>query len=419
MRLFNTLTNRLETFTPGGQPVTMYVCGITPYDTTHLGHAFTYVAADILIRYLEATGNRVRYVQNVTDIDDDILRKAGETGEEWRQLGNHWTTHYIEDMQSLNVRPPDEFPRATDVIPDIIKSVQNLLDQGVAYHAGGSVYYDVNAWDDYGKLSKLKPEQMLPVANQRGNKPDDPNKKDPLDFVLWQAQAPGEPAWDSPWGRGRPGWHIECSTMSTCLLAETLDLHLGGADLIFPHHESEIAQVEPANGNMPFVRYWMHIAMVYHEREKMSKSLGNLVMVRDLLETYTADTLRLYLASHHYRDAWSYNQDELEQISQLSDELVVAVTAASGEGGFFDASPQRDAFFEAMENDLDTVTALQAVNELTGEIMKAAMMAKDITLGQETLRELARILGLRLDADTPEPEVISGWTKHLERFTVE
>ena len=302
MKLFNTLSKTIETFRPQGDQVTIYVCGITPYDTTHLGHAFTYASADVLIRYLESKGFTVRYAQNVTDIDDDILRKAKEVGEDWLTVGNRWTAHFIQDMQTLNVRPPDYFPRATDAIPEIVTWIGSLLDSGVAYESAGSVYFAVDAWPAFGELSAIPRADMLPIANERGNLPDDPNKRDPLDFVLWQAQAPGEPAWDSPWGPGRPGWHIECSTLSTKYLGNTIDIHSGGVDLCFPHHECEIAQVEPVTGVKPFVRFWMHTAMVYHEGEKMSKSLGNLVWVRELLKTYSPDALRLYLARHHYRE---------------------------------------------------------------------------------------------------------------------
>jgi len=238
LKLYNTRSQQLEELKPQGDFVTMYVCGITPYDTTHLGHAFTYTTADILIRHLESQGHRVKYVQNVTDIDDDILRKAQETGADWQSLGNEWTAHFIRDMQSLNVRAPDYFPRATEMMAQIGDMVQALVDKGVAYESAGNVYFAVDAWPTYGQLSHLPRTELLPVANERGNRPDDPHKRDPLDFVLWQAQAPGEPAWDSPWGPGRPGWHIECSAMASHFLGETIDVHGGGADLVFPHHES-------------------------------------------------------------------------------------------------------------------------------------------------------------------------------------
>ena len=251
MNFYSTLSGAMEPFAPVGRSASLYVCGITPYDTTHLGHAFTYTTADLLVRHLEGQGIAVRYVQNVTDIDDDILRKAAEVGEDWQALGNRWTAHFIRDMQSLNVRPPDEYPRATEFIPEIVSAAQLLIERGHAYASGGSVYYHVDAWPTFGALSHLPRGEMLAVANERGNRPGDTNKRDPLDFVLWQAQAPGEPAWDSPWGRGRPGWHIECSVMSTRTLGPNLDFHSGGGDLVFPHHECEIAQTEAITARSP------------------------------------------------------------------------------------------------------------------------------------------------------------------------
>lgn len=424
MKLYNALSQKTETFTPHGDVVTLYVCGITPYDTTHLGHVFTYTAFDILVRYLESQGQRVLYVQNVTDIDDDILRKAREVGEDWKTLGDRWTAHFIEDMLTLNVRPPDYFPRATEVISDIIATVQELIEAGVAYESGGSVYFHIDAWPQYGKLSHLPRHQMLPLANERGNNPDDPRKRDPLDFVLWQAQAPAEPAWPSPWGPGRPGWHIECSTMATRFLGETIDIHGGGADLIFPHHESEIAQAEPliganiiaATGHAAFTRYWLHTAMVRHEGEKMSKSLGNLVMARDLLKTWSPDALRLYVGSHHYRQAWSHNLAELEQAEQLARKLRRAMTASGGGGPSLDPTPAKTAFDQALANDLDSPTALTVLERLVDEVLSAGHNGQQVKAAQKVLRDMGRVFGLRLDAAEPEARVVSGWNKHLKRF---
>lgn len=268
---------------------------------------------------MEWQGNTVHYVQNVTDIDDDILRKAKAVGEDRRALGNRWTAHFIEDL-SLNVRPPDDYPRSPPV------SLQRLLHwwrhwwkKGVAYAAGGNVYFAVDAWPDYGKLSHIARSEMLPIANERGICPTIPTSATHSRILCSGRRRPlVEPAWDSPWGKGRPGWHIECSTMSTSLLGSTIDLHSGGSDLLFPHHECEIAQVEGATGQEPFVRYWFHTAMVEHEGEKMSKSLGNLVMARDLLQDYTADALRLYMASHHYRHPWHYDAGELRVAQSLA-----------------------------------------------------------------------------------------------------
>lgn len=420
MRLYNSLTDTLEAFHPIGPTVTVYVCGITPYDTTHLGHAFTYTVFDVLIRYLEAQGQTVRYVQNVTDIDDDILRKSREVGEDWWSLGNRWTRHFIEDMIALNVRPPDHYPRATDVIPDIIAAVQDLLAAGVAYESGGSVYYRVAANLDFGRISRLAPAAMLAVANERGNIPDDPHKEDPLDFVLWQAHKPGEPSWPSPWGPGRPGWHIECSTMARRFLGESIDIHGGGGDLLFPHHACEIAQIEPLTGR-PFVRFWLHVAMVYHAGAKMSKSLGNLIMVRDLLRTWSADAVRLYLAGHHYRRSWAHDEGELALAQMAAQRLKAAVTVA---GGLVEpAAARREGwqeairrFDEAMADDLDTPRALAALDELAVAVLNAAGQGVDVAAVQQELRGRCRLFGLRLDADEPEERVRRGWESHRQRF---
>jgi L-cysteine:1D-myo-inositol 2-amino-2-deoxy-alpha-D-glucopyranoside ligase len=417
MKLYNGLTQSLQTFEPRGDTIKLYVCGITPYDTTHLGHAFTYTINDILIRFLELRGHTVEYVQNVTDIDDDILRKARELGEDWQTLGNYWTRFFIEDMQSLNVRPPDHYPRATEFIPQIITINEKLVENGIAYVNEGNVYYAVDAWPEFGKLSRLPRPEMLPVANERGNHPDDPNKRHPLDFVLWQAQAAGEPAWESPWGPGRPGWHIECSAMSSTLLGNTLDLHSGGADLMFPHHDCEIAQIEPVTGERPFVRFWMHAAMVYHQGEKMSKSLGNLVMCRNLLKEVSPDALRLYLASQHYRRPWSFNTEDLQRAAELAEMMRQAVSARSGHGGpAFDATVANQRFTAAMEEDLNTPLAADSLVQLGRELLAASAAGQDIRHAQAELRRLASIFGLRLDEAAPEARVITGWQAHQKRF---
>jgi L-cysteine:1D-myo-inositol 2-amino-2-deoxy-alpha-D-glucopyranoside ligase len=416
MKLYNSLTKSLDAFVPKGQTIGVYVCGITPYDTTHLGHLFTYASFDILIRYLEFLGHQVCYVQNVTDIDDDILRKARQVNDNWQALGNRWTARFIHDLQAMNVRPPDHFPRATDVIPDMFPIIQELFEAGLAYESGGSVYFRVGAWPQYGQLSSIPKEEMLPIANERGNNPADPHKRHPLDFVLWQAQAPDEPAWQSPWGAGRPGWHIECTTMATHFLGNTVDIHGGGGDLIFPHHESEIAQAEGATGRGPFVRSWMHTAMVRHEGEKMSKSLGNLIMVQDLRKRWSADTLRLYLASHHYRAAWEHEPSGLDQAERLAYQLHSAVQTQGGSQAPYDPIWAWAAFVDAMDNDLDTPATLPLMGRLAYEVVEAANVGQDVQTAQQALATIAGVLGLRLNAVGPEDRVISGWDQHLKRF---
>jgi L-cysteine:1D-myo-inositol 2-amino-2-deoxy-alpha-D-glucopyranoside ligase len=419
MQLYNPLTQSLEPLRPDAQPgdlITIYVCGITPYDTTHLGHAFTYATADVLIRYLEYRGFTVRYVQNVTDIDDDILRRAKKEGGDWREVGNRWTRHFIEDMIALNVRPPDHYPRATEVIPEIIETVQALIDKGVGYARHGNVYYHVDDYPQFGALACMDKPTMLKVANKRGNNPDDPHKRDPLDFVLWQAQAPGEPSWDSPWGPGRPGWHIECSCMSRKFLgADTIDIHSGGGDLLFPHHTCEIAQIEPLTGR-PFVRFWLHAAMVRHDGEKMSKSLGNLVWARELLKTHSADALRLYLATHHYQVEWSYNAGLLNWAGRVADRIRDAATHPCGDEATFDPTPWEEAFRAAMDDNLDSPSAIGVLDDLAVQILLASLAGRDVCSAQTTLRNLSRVFGLTLDAAQPEPRVQTGWQPHYQKF---
>jgi L-cysteine:1D-myo-inositol 2-amino-2-deoxy-alpha-D-glucopyranoside ligase len=417
VQLYNSLTRKVENFIPNDRQVTLYVCGITPYDTTHLGHAFTYTSVDILIRFLESLGIEVRYVQNVTDIDDDILRKARELGEDWVELGNRWTAHFIQDMKTLNVRPPEFYPRATDVITDIITIVEKLIETGVAYEVSGNVYFDVNCWDQFGKLSGLAKDQMLPIANERGNRPDDPNKHHPLDFVLWQAHTSGEPGWNSPWGPGRPGWHIECSTMSTKFLGLPIDIHAGGADLCFPHHECEIAQLEPFTAGELFVRVWMHVAMVFYEGAKMSKSLGNLVMVRDLLKEYSPDAIRLYLGSHHYRESWSHVDEELSSAQERIGLINSAINITGGSRGAVESESNKLTFYQAMGDDLFTPIAVDAMLDLAKKILVGARSNQSVKEAQIELGKMIRIFGLQV-ASGLELRVLDGWNVHLQRFPV-
>ena len=415
LRLYNEQTEQLETFEPLETPVKIYVCGITPYDTTHLGHAFTYLSFDVLIRYLEYLGYPVRYVQNVTDIDDDILRKSQEVGEDWLTLGNRWTRHFIEDMQALNVRPPDVYPRATEVIPQMFPAIQTLIDKGYAYVADGNVYYHVAANPDFGQVSKLPREQWLPIANERGNIPDDPHKRDPLDFVLWQAQKPGEPAWESPWGKGRPGWHIECTVMALTYLGQVIDIHGGGADLSFPHHECETAQACGVTGKPLFAHFWMHTAMVRYEGEKMSKSLGNLVWARDLLREHSADAVRILVNRHPYYETWEYTDKELPAADALADKLLQAARVEGGRG--MELSPEEAivALEEALNDNLNTRQALAALEDLAERILTAARRGQAVHEAQKALHKLGGIFGLRLGKEI-EPRVRQGWQTHYQKF---
>ncbi len=396
MQLYNTLSGQVETFTDRGGSVGIYVCGVTPYDTTHVGHAFTFLTFDILTRYLRASDLTVTYVQNVTDIDDDILRKAGEVGVSWRELADRETDRFLRDMADMNALPFDHYVRATDHIVDVVELAGRLVASGNAYESNGSVYFDVASDPDFGVLSRIPRGEMLAVANERGNHPDDPDKRDPLDFVLWQATKAGEPAWDSPWGPGRPGWHIECSAMSTKYLGDTIDIHGGGKDLVFPHHEAEIAQSERATGVSPFVRYWMHVGMVAYQGTKMSKSLGNLVLVREVLDTYSADALRLYVMSHHYRSDWEYIDDEVDAWSRVADDLREAADfPTDGPDEPLDISTLADEFYNAMDDDLNTPEAIRALQEMALSILEAPE-DDDVRAAQSTMRRAATVLGLSL-----------------------
>ena len=385
----------------------LYVCGVTPYDTGHLGHAFTYLAFDILHRYLAYIGYRVDYVQNLTDVDDDMLRKARETKENYLDLGNRHVTTFLTEMAALNWLPPDHFPRATQHIPQMLEMIGKLVRRGHAYAADGHVYFSVASWPSYGELSKLSRDAMLPIALERGSRPEMPGRRDPLDFVLWQPSLPDEPAWDSPWGPGRPGWHIECSAMSTAYLGNRFEIHGGGGDLAFPHHESEIAQSEGATGEQPFVEWWMHAGMLSFEDEKMSKSLGNLVLVRDLLRSYSGDAIRLYLVSHHYRGELAFRQADLEaaaidasrlrQACLMAEQIEPLAPAAADPSSLSRAVGQhRERFLAAMDDDLDTPTAVPELLALASLALDGGEPQLQAEAGW-MVRELgARILGLRL-----------------------
>ena len=312
-----------------GPIVSMYVCGITPYDATHLGHAATYLTYDLLIRRLEELGHEVRMVRNVTDVDDSILPKARELGVPFLELAESELTRFRSDMDVLGMRPAIAEPRATEAVEGMISMIDKLLSLGHAYLTHGTVYFDVSTFPRYGELSQYSTEHMIRLARSRGGNPDDPHRRDPLDFVLWQPSLPDEPAWRAPFGVGRPGWHIECSVMAMNELGSTIDLHGGGTDLIFPHHESEIAQSESIT-HQPFARYWVHSAMVNYEGEKMSKSLGNLVFVSDLLKVADPRAIRLAVMRHHYRAGFEWHDTDLDDGNALLHRLLAAARARVG-----------------------------------------------------------------------------------------
>lgn len=357
MRLYDTAKGEIVPFEPG-HLVTMYTCGITPYDATHLGHAATYLTYDILQRRLRDLGHETRCVRNVTDVDDDLLRKAREVGVHYLDLAAAEVDRFDGDMAALGMLDAYAEPRATSAIPDIRRFIGEVLDAGHAYESGGAVYFEVASFPAFGQVSHLDRDTMLALAAERGGNPDDPNKRDPLDFVLWQPSLPDEPAWDSVWGPGRPGWHVECSTLALRELGDTIDLHGGGADLIFPHHECEAAQSESATGK-PFVRHWLHQAMVRMDGEKMSKSLGNLVFVSELRSRVDPMIIRLLLLDHHYRVEWEYHEAGLDQATHRH-----AAWARAASGVDEDVT---DAVRAALDDDLDTPRALRIVDDAVHE----------------------------------------------------
>jgi L-cysteine:1D-myo-inositol 2-amino-2-deoxy-alpha-D-glucopyranoside ligase len=316
----------------------------------------------------------------------------------YQELATREVSQYLEDVNALNLRSPDAFPYASDEIPGMIDLVHRLLDAGHAYRVGGHVYFSVATDAHYGELSRCTRAEMIELARERGGDPDDPLRRDPLDFVLWRPALPGEPTYDSPWGRGLPGWHIECSTMVLTYLGETVDIHGGGADLIFPHHENEIAQSEAATGRRPFARFWMHAAMVYLGGEKMSKSLGNMVFVRDLVPRWGADGVRLYLAGCHYRSDLHYDAGALADAAAVATELADAATGYGGaEAADLDLAAFRTRFEGDMNSDLDTPGAIGVLRELAGAIRTARQRGSEVSSAQQLLHELGEVLGLRLE----------------------
>ncbi len=387
MVVYNSYTRSKETVqTFKKKQVLLYVCGITPYDTTHLGHAFTYTMFDVLVRYFLFQGVKVTYVQNVTDIDDDILKKAKEVGKTWKALGNYWTKRFLTDMRLLHILPPTHYVRATDSIPTIIQIITKLLKQENAYVREGNIYFDIRTFKDYGELSKLDKKQMLLLMKERGGDPNDPRKKNPLDFLLWQRSLPGEPSWKTPWGKGRPGWHIECSAMVKQYLGDQIDIHGGGRDLMYPHHESEIAQSETFTGKHPYVRHWMHTAMLLYEGEKMSKSLRNLVMAKDLLKKYSANSIRLLFLRHHYRTPWEYQEAEMKLAKK---QMNHAEKLLKGKKSAKLDTRVMKAFSAAMDDDLDTPRVLKHVDAL---LVRKTVTDEELQAARQILQTLGFIL---------------------------
>jgi cysteinyl-tRNA synthetase len=368
-----------------------------------VGHALHAIVFDVLRRYLDWRGIPVRHVQNFTDIDDKLIDRAQRLGVPMSELAEQNISDYFAQLKAMNVQPAHVYPRVTETVPQILRFIEGLVERGFAYASGGDVYYRVRQFgaDRYGALSRRAIDDLLSGARV------DPTelKDDPLDFALWKGAKPGEPSWDSPWGPGRPGWHIECSAMALENLGEQIDIHGGGADLIFPHHTNEIAQTEAYTGKPPFARIWMHNALLQLGSEKMSKSIGNLVTIQEALDQYGPDALRLFVITSHYRSPVTYTEDALESAKAGADRLRNAAFGAAGASGpALDAGPYRQRFIEAMEDDLNTPRALAAMFDLAREVNRAGTAGQDTSDAQAALRELCGVLGLTLQSPAKQSQ---------------
>ena len=408
LKLYNTLTRQKEAFVPlEDRKVRIYVCGPNLYGPCHVGHAMSYVFFDVLRRYLEYQDYEVIHVQNFTDIEDRIIETARAQDTTVGKLAEKHISRFLGEMDALNIQRAHHYPRATEVIPGMIEIILRLIAKGHAYVVEGDVYFRVNSDPDYGKLSRRSLEEMQAGARIEV----DPRKEHPMDFALWKAAKPGEPSWDSPWGKGRPGWHIECSTMAVQLLGEQIDIHGGGQDLIFPHHENEIAQSESCTGKVPFARYWVHNGLLRpsEDQEKMTRHLGNFVSCQEALERYHPDAIRLFILSSHYRSPLTWSAEGVLAAERGLERLRVAVREVeTGEGdggdGLIEAAEEaRRGFMEAMDDDFSTARAMGHLYELARVINQArdsGLSGQAIVEAQTVLRELAGVFGLTLK----EPE---------------
>lgn len=406
LKIYNTLTRQKETFEPLEEgKVRMYVCGVTVYDSAHIGHAMSSLVFDTIRRYLEHRGYEVRYVQNFTDVDDKIIARARALGVSSHELADKHAREFLDEMRALNVKDADIYPRATAEIPAILEMVQGLVDEGYAYTSDGNVYFRVQKFPEYGKLSNRTLEGAQPSEAADG-------KEHPMDFAVWKAAKPGEPSWPSPWGEGRPGWHIECSAMSVHHLGTQIDIHGGGMDLVFPHHENEIAQSEAYTDAQPFAKYWVHNGLLQLGEEKMSKSLGNLVTIREFLEEHDPQSLRLFVLLSGYRRPVTFTDESIDAAERGLARLRSALRPAKGSGDEAptqasealnaQAEKTRDGFYEAMDDDFSSPQALAHIFELVKAINSArdaGVAGEPLAEAQQTLLTLTGVLGFDLERE--------------------
>jgi len=399
LKLYNTLTHRKEVFIPyDNHKIGIYVCGPTVYDSAHLGHARAAVMFDVITRFLSELGYKVTYVRNFTDVDDKIINKSKETGLPPEEIASRYTIEYREDMASLGVNMPDYEPKVTEHIPEIIELIKIIIDRGYAYQSGGDVFFSIKKFHEYGKLSKRSPDDMLEGARVDINE----QKQDPLDFALWKGAKPGEPNWDSPWGKGRPGWHIECSTMSMKYLGKSFEIHGGGKDLIFPHHENEIAQSEAATGEQ-FVKYWLHNGLIQINREKMSKSVGNIINVKDALKRWNREAIRLFFLSHQYQNPADFSEQVMEESEAALERLYITLKRAHeikrDDKKNDEQLEQRLGIFkekwvEAMCDDFNTAGAVGTLFELSKAINRSIDSLGWTNTLEKTLLEIQKLGGM-------------------------
>jgi cysteinyl-tRNA synthetase len=400
LKIYNTLSGKLEEFVPLNPPeVKMYVCGVTVYDDSHVGHGRSLIVFDVFRRYLEHLGYKVKFVRNFTDVDDKIINRAKSECVHFMTIANRYIASYYEDMEVIGVRPADVEPRVSEHIPEIIEVISKLIEKGYAYESGGDVYFSVSAFSEYGKLSKRNPEELEAGARVEPSE----KKRNPLDFALWKSAKAGEPAWDSPWGPGRPGWHTECVAMIFKHLGETIDIHAGGLDLVFPHHENEIAQAEACTGK-PFARYWMHNGLVTVGGQKMSKSLGNYITLKEVYSKYHPDVLRLLVLFTHYRSPLDFSWEKMEETKKAYERLKSAITdlellknlpieESSGTHPLFEKVKEvEEKFFEELSQDFNTPASLSHLFGLVSElnkIKKTAFERKSIRSNELSAYEYA------------------------------
>lgn len=417
LKVYNTLTKQKEEFKPlKEEQVSIYVCGVTPYNHPHIGNARPFVTWDVIKRYFTHLGYKVKHIQNFTDVDDKIIRTANQEGVNWSDISTRYINSYFEVMDKLHVKHADTYPKVSQTIPEIIDMISVLIDKGYAYELNGDVYFSVEKFKGYGKLSGRKLEDMMAGARIEVNE----SKHNPMDFALWKAAKPGEPFWESPWGNGRPGWHIECSTMSLKYLGKTFDFHGGGSDLIFPHHENEIAQSQAYCGDdHSFARYWLHNGFITINQEKMSKSLGNFFTVKEILDKYPAEVLRFFIVSTHYRSPLDFSDARLDEAATSLNRLKNALDnlkelaknttdAESGEELIAKAKQCKQNFFEAMDDDFNTALAIANMFDLSKEINiyynevtsgKVACSKVAVDTALDVFSEMADIIGILEEDD--------------------